>query len=122
MRTEATATPSSACATRWHSQQDIELANGRVIRLNTVSEFTYGTPQALTTPLRGELNTGLLLENVTTATGEQWQNRYWYLPDSGYVVKSEQQLGISDSPMSGTLTIEEARFETLATHRANPVA
>lgn len=100
----------SACAQQWHSQQDVELADGRVMRLITQSRFKRGGQAQIQTQLRGTLNTNILIETVTADNGQQWQNRYWYIPDSGYVVKTEQQLGINDSAMSGTLTLEEARF------------
>ena len=100
----------SPCAQVWHSQQDVELANGRVMRLTTESRFKQGGTAQVQTPLRGTLNTNILIENVTADSGQQWQNRYWYTPATGYIVKTEQQLGLNDSPMSGTLTLEEARF------------
>lgn len=100
----------SSCAQQWHSQQDVELADGRVMRLITQSRFKRGGQAQIQTQLRGTLNTNILIETVTANNGQQWQNRYWYTPGTGYVVKTEQQLGINDSPMSGTLTLEEARF------------
>lgn len=103
------------CATRWHSQQDIELASGRVVRLSTVSQFRWGTPTTINTPLRGAQAVQHLIETVTTDAGHQWQNQYWFQPQNkpygvGHVVKTEQQLALGHSAVSGTLTLEEARY------------
>ena len=108
----------NTCPTMWRSYQDIETSNARVSRVHSQHELKWRGEERVQTPLRGDIRTRLLEEQVsvlsplksdemTNVSLSTWNNFYWISLNDGVVVRSEQQLTPNTD---NRILISEARY------------
>ncbi|MEC7642478.1 YjbF family lipoprotein [Idiomarina sp.] len=108
----------NTCPTMWRSYQDIETSNARVSRVHSRHELNWRGEERVQTPLRGDIRTRLLEEQVSVLSPFQsdemtnvslstWNNFYWISLNDGVVVRSEQQLTPNTD---NRILISEARY------------